>query len=434
MRRDMRFHMNNPVRPGELAIVVGAGVSGAAAGKLLCALGARVRLLEKNPDRIMPAHLQLAQECGIEMIAGPHAAEHFQGASLVVPSPGVPLQSLLPLLASAGYPRMMAEMELASLFVEEPVLAVTGTSGKTTTTSLCAAMLQESGKKVFLGGNIGPPLSEYVLSGGHCDVAVLEASSFQLMGCSSFHPHVAVLLNISPNHLDQHADMEEYVAAKFRIFACQTAEDAAVIQAELVPEARARNVAARIVSFAESGRFMETPLAGKHNQANIEAAYMACRELGVSLETAQKAAAAFMPLPNRLELVGEWNAIAYVNDSKCTTVSALHAALESMERPVHLLAGGLFKGGNLATLIPLLGQKVRSVALFGGSREEFCRAWRDTVPTPWFPTLEEAVRHVRGLARRGDAILLAPATSSYDQYDDYEERGEDFRRMARMLQ
>ncbi len=423
----------NPVKAGDLVAVIGAGTSGEAAARLLAHLGARVRLLERNPDQISPALFATAKDLGYEIVTGPHKNEHFCGVSLVVPSPGVPFSVLRPLLAAAGNPPVIAELELASRFTAAPILAVTGTSGKTTTVSLCAAMLAAAGKKVFLGGNIGTPLSEYVLKGDEADVLVLEVSSFQLMGCDSFHPRVGVLLNISPNHLDQHTDMAEYADAKFRLFACQGPDDLALFGSALKQEVATRAIQARVEYFTEKNRFPDTPLLGKHNQANLEAAYIACRAFGVTLDQAKAAAAAFTPLPNRLELVGGWNGVAYINDSKCTTVSALSMALESMTRPTLLLAGGVFKGGDLESLVPLLRQKVKAVGLFGGSQDIFTAAWQGVVPLYWFPVLEEAMRHLRGLAQAGDVILLAPATSSFDRYENYKERGEDFRRIARML-
>lgn len=434
----MQSVKHNPVIPGSLAVVVGAGASGEAAARLLHEKGAKVRLLERNPDTVGQSLLVLAAELGIEIITGPHEPAHFAGASLVVPSPGVPFTMLRPLLEAAGSPPVLAEMELAYRYTNEPILAVTGTSGKTTTVSLAAAMLEASGKKVFLGGNIGTPLSDYVtmvMKGGKkADVLVLEVSSFQLMGCSTFSPQVGVLLNISPNHLDQHESMREYVEAKFSMFSRQTQNDVALFGADLEDEVPLHKIGGRIEYCGSPETKWETKLLGAHNQRNIEAAYVACREFGVSFEDAATAAAAFQPLPNRLELVGEWNGIAYVNDSKCTTVSALEVALKSMERPTLLLVGGVFKGGDLAALAPLLKEKVKVVGLFGQSREIFTRAWEGVVPLFWAATLEESMRTLRDEAEPGDMILLAPATASYDLYPNYVARGADFRRVAELLQ
>ena len=421
---------HNPIVPDSVVAVIGAGASGEAAAKLLRAKGARVRLLERNPEKVTQGLLDLAAQIGIEIITGPHDPLHFQDVSLVVPSPGVPYSRLVMMLESAGSPLVMAEMELAWRFVDSPVLAVTGTSGKTTTVSLAAAMLREAGKDVFLGGNIGTPLSDYVLAGKKADVLVLEVSSFQLMGCDTFRPHVGMLLNISPNHLDQHESMHEYMEAKFSLFARQTAEDVAIFSTELEDEVPLHSIKARTLYFSATDRFPETRLLGAHNRANMEAAFLAAQEFGVTEEEARRAVASFDPLPNRLELVGEWGGVAYINDSKGTTVSALKMALQSMERPVLLLAGGVFKGGDLAALKGLVKEKVKAVGLFGASREIFEEAWSGAAPLSWSPTMEEAVAGLRKQASVGDVILLAPATSSFDLYANYVERGADFRRIA----
>lgn len=423
----------NPVVPGSTVAVVGAGTSGEAAARLLHKQGARVRLLERDPEKVGQSLRDLAGRIGIEIFTGPHDPAHFQDVSLVVPSPGVPYSRLLLMLEAAGSPPVMSEMELAWRFVEEPVLAVTGTSGKTTTVSIAAAMLREAGKSVFLGGNIGTPLSDYVTAGKKADVLVLEVSSFQLLGCDTFRPSVGVLLNISPNHLDQHESMREYVEAKFSLFARQTEDDVAIFGTELEDEVPVRCIKAKTLYFSAGDRFAETLLLGTHNKANLEAAYLAVREFGVSEEVARRVAATFEPLPNRLEQVGEWNGVLYINDSKATTASALRVALQSVPRPILLLAGGVFKGGDLAALNDLMREKVKAVGLFGSSRDIFERAWNGVVPLSWSPTLEDAVISLREQADSGDAIMLAPATSSYDQYPNYAERGADFRRIAGLV-
>lgn len=426
------------IQPGDLAVVVGAGVSGVAAARLLHRIGARVRLIDRSRERIPADFATWAAGEGVEIVCGEHASEQFAGAKLVVPSPGVAAAVIRKFLPAEDTPEIMAETELAWRQLSgEPVIGVTGTSGKTTTTSLCSAMLREQGLRVFTGGNIGTPLSEYVLSGEKADVIVLELSSFQLQTCSLLHPRVAILLNISENHLDFHKDMEEYVGAKMRLFANQTAEDVAILQEGMDDLARRYGLKARIGHYAVTERFPDMQLMGPHNRANAEAAWLACREFGVSEEAAARAVAAFRPLEHRLEKVAEIGGVLYVNDSKCTTVEALRVALASFERPVILLAGGKFKGGNLPGLCPLLKRHARCVALFGASRERFEPAWRDTVPVTWDQTLEKALRRVAGLdgrpalAREGDVVLLAPACSSYDQYPNYLRRGEDFKRIVR---
>ncbi len=419
--------MAAPIRAGGLAVVVGAGASGLAALRLLAALGARTRLLDKK--EFSPETRAMVGELGVELIAGEHTPGQFAGADLVVTSPGVPMSVLRPLLASAGNPPLIAETELALRYVNEPVLAVTGSSGKTTTVSLAAAMLEAAGKKVFLGGNIGTPLSDYVLGQykqDKADVLVLELSSFQLQGCVSVRPRAAVLLNLTANHLDQHADMAEYAEAKFSLFARQTADDLAVLPPELADEYRRRGFAGRLEIFADKGRFTGMRLLGRHNAANAEAAYLACREFGVTEAEAARAAAAFEPLRHRLERAGVVRGALYVNDSKCTTVESMRAALNSFDAPVVLLAGGKFKGGDLASLVPLLRERVKAVALFGASREIFEQAWQGVVPLSWDADLGAAMARVGRVAESGDVVLLSPGTSSYDLYNNYKERGDHF--------
>lgn len=428
------------IQPGELAVVVGAGRSGLAAAKLLRREKARVRLLERNRNAIDLTTLAALQRAGVEVLFGEHTPELFENAVLVVASPGLPLAALREMMGSQAARtscEIMAEMELAWRYLDgEPVLAVTGTSGKTTTVSLAAAMLQKQGYAVFLGGNIGTPLSEYVLSGRRADVLVLEASSFQLQGCSTFCPRVGVILNISPNHLDHHKDMAEYVEAKFRIFRCQEEGDLAIMGEGLRKLAGAFRLRARQQIFIPADRpprFADCQLLGAHNNFNVEAAWLACRFFGVSEANAAAAVAAFRPLPHRLERVRRHRGVLYVNDSKCTTVAALKVALESFDQPVRLLCGGKFKGGDLAALAPLVQAKVQEVALFGGSRDVFEKAWGDIVPMHWHEHLKEAVTLLSHTACKGDVVLLAPATSSFDQYGSYIKRGEDFKRIVGAL-
>lgn len=416
---------------GETVVVAGAGKSGRAVSKLLAREGARVRLLEKNPKALSAAMKAELEACGIELVLGPHKPGHFLGASYIVPSPGMPVAELKKYLPAENAAEITAETEMAWRFLDnEPVLAVTGTSGKTTTASLAAAMLKAQGYTVFLGGNIGTPLSEYLLDSRKADVIVLEMSSFQLQACSTFCPRAAILLNISPNHLDYHKDMREYAEAKFRIFRCQDADDLAIIDAALQDEAKSFSVPARTIWLEDKGTFSTLRLAGRHNALNAEAAWQGVRLFGVSLENARRAAAEFQPLPHRLETVCQKDGILFINDSKCTTVDSLKAALESMARPARLLCGGKFKGGDLRSLAPLVKEKVREVALFGASREIFEEAWEGIVPISWHKDLESATRFLKNHACLGDIILLSPATSSYDAYKNYMERGDDFKRIA----
>ena len=430
-----------PLIPGSLAVVIGAGRSGLASARLLARLGLKVRLLEKKDNSKLQA---LAKSEGWELMLGEHNAGQFKGASVIIPSPGMPVAKLTPFLSAEAQNLIMGEMELAySQLVlrggKELIIAITGTSGKTTTASICAAMLEEAGKKVFLGGNIGTPLSEYLLNNELpnelADVLVLEVSSFQLQTCRSFRPHIAMLLNISENHLDYHANMAEYRDAKLKLFACQNEADYAIFPAEMSRSTVVQPLAAQKIFFKPGNNFQDTALLGEHNQLNLEAAWQAVQTLeklgmqGLSLEIAQKAAAHFKAIEHRLELLPEINGIMFVNDSKSTTVESLRVALSAMHRPVLLLAGGVFKGGDLNALIPLLQEQVRAVGLFGGSREVFEAAWGGITPISWSASLEEACQKLMVVGEPGDVLLLSPATASFDLYANYKERGNDFKRI-----
>lgn len=417
---------------GHKAVVLGAGSSGTAAATLLVALGASVRWLErKDPGEQVRA---FAAGKSIDLQVGEHTREQFQDADLVVVSPGVPVRKMNHLLAGIPERKIVSELELASWFVSEPILAVTGTNGKTTTVSLCGHILREAGKRVFVGGNIGTPLSEYLLGGERADILVLEVSSFQLQNSHAFKPHVGVLLNFSANHLDYHESMEEYLEAKLRLFARQAEADLAIAPLHMKDELEGRSFTrAKRVYFVPSNRFEGARLIGAHNRANMEAAWLACRAFGVSEEQARAAILGFKPLAHRIEPVVEANGVLFVDDSKATTVDAMAAAITAFDRPVRLLAGGVWKGGDAASLVPLLKDKVKAVGLFGKAREVFEQAWQGHVPLFWEPTLEPAVRRLFSEAEPGDVILLSPATASFDLYKDYKARGDDFQRIARAL-
>ncbi|GAB1410502.1 UDP-N-acetylmuramoyl-L-alanine--D-glutamate ligase [Desulfovibrionales bacterium] len=409
------------------AVVVGAGSSGLSAARLLVALGASVRVLEKDPGRAaaLPLH------AGWAVRAGAHTADDFADAQLVVVSPGIP-RSSLESLVPASVP-IISELELASWFVTEPMVAITGTNGKTTTTTLVSRILERSGKNVFTGGNIGTPLSDYVRGEHKADIVVLEVSSFQLQNAPSFHPQVAVLLNFSANHLDYHQSMDEYLDAKLSMFAHMTPDELAIF-----PLALKETLAQRIhtlgqrVYFSGQNRFYCPGLPGQHNQDNMEAAYQICRYFGLSQEQVQQGIDGFVSLPHRLEYVAEHAGIVFIDDSKSTTIDSMCAALRSQDVPVHLLAGGVFKGGDLRKVIPALKQQVRGVYLFGQSRDIFTSAWSEAgVEISWDPTLEDAVFRAASQARPHDCVLLSPGTASFDLFANYKERGLAFQRAVR---
>ncbi|WP_300163081.1 UDP-N-acetylmuramoyl-L-alanine--D-glutamate ligase [Solidesulfovibrio sp.] len=415
---------------GHQVVVVGAGASGRAAARLLTRLGASVRFLEKNAKGVSDDFREEAGQGGYDLRLGAHGPADFAGADMVVLSPGIRAAGLADCLAACPGAQVLSELELASWFVAEPMVAVTGSNGKTTTVMLISHLLEAAGNKVFTGGNIGTPLSEYVLSGDTADVVVLEVSSFQLQLTRTFRPRVAVLLNFAPNHLDWHENLEEYFEAKLRIFAAQRPGDLAIVPEELRAALAGRDFTkAEVAWFSASDRFTCRRLIGAHNRQDMEAAFLAAAPFGVTEETAKAAFDTFVPAPHRLQVIGEKGGVLFVDDSKATTVAAMEAAIRSFDRPVRLLAGGVFKGGDLAALLPLLRERVAAVALFGASREVFEAAWAGQVPLFHEPTLEAAMTRLFADARPGDVVLLSPATASFDLYDGYKARGRDFQRV-----
>jgi len=417
------------------AAVVGAGRSGKAAALLLADRGATVRLLERNESAVDETYARDAEAAGVTLRLGAHKTEDFSGLDMVVVSPGIPVRTVKGLLPVGENPEIISELELASRFAVGRILAVTGTNGKTTTTGLAAHVLQNSGLTVFLGGNIGTPLSEYVLCDRPADVLALEVSSFQAQACTSFRPEVGVLLNFTPDHLDYHADMEEYLRAKLNMFAHMTSDDLALLPASMRSELEDRHFTlARRQWFESSDRFDCERLPGTHNQANMEAVFQATKRFGVTERCMREALETFEPYPHRLERVGEKRGVLFVDDSKATTVDALRAALETFDRPVLLLAGGVYKGGDLEALAPILRRKVRAVCLFGDSREVFEKAWAGHVSLAWEPTMDKAMARLMTWAEEGDVMLLSPATASFDLYANYKERGNHFQRVFKELE
>jgi UDP-N-acetylmuramoylalanine--D-glutamate ligase len=417
---------------GKTAVVVGAGKSGLAAARLLHAVGAKVRLAdsgEKADKNALAEALPFA-----EIMVGPHAPQQFRGADWVVPSPGVRLRDIQPWLGDVPLDRVIAEMELAAGFCTQPILAVTGSNGKTTTVEMASYVLRGAGLKVFTGGNIGTPLSEFVLKGGLADALVLELSSFQLQTCRNFRPKVGVLLNVAPNHLDYHLNMEEYLSAKLRLFQAQAEEDVAVLPADLLPSLPSGFTKARIKTFKAAGRISAPFLPGAHNQENMEAVLAAVEELGVEQTQALAFIVGFRALPHRIQFIGEKHGVRFVDDSKATNLGAVAAALSAMRGPVRLLLGGVFKGGDPAELIPAMEGKVVQIGLFGGAREAFEKPLAGAFDLFHEEGLEDAVRRLFAAANPGDVILLSPATASWDQYNGYAERGEHFRKIFEALQ
>ena len=437
-------------------LVVGLGRSGIAAAQLCAARGARVTVTDRREWSALGAALAgLPVDIAREL--GGHRRETFTGAELIVLSPGVPEIPELAAARAAGVP-ITGEIELASRFVTGTLIAITGTNGKSTTTTLVGDIMRAAGRPTFVGGNLGDPLAEAVgtpaaAPGGAC---VVETSSFQLETADRFRPHVAVLLNITADHLDRYDDMEAYAAAKARIFAAQTANDNAVVNLDDdLAVAISNDVPGRRLGFsvtrplsegawlgADGGgelivrlpdgpaeRYPANPpgLVGRHNQANALAALLAGRLAGATPEQARSALLAFRPLAHRMELVAETGGVAYYDDSKGTNVGAVVASLDGFPRPVVLIAGGRDKGGDYAPLAAVLTKFGRAAVLIGEAADKMQDAFAGKLPVERAATMDEAVDTARRLAQPGDAVVLSPACSSFDMFRDYKHRAEVFR-------
>ena len=442
-------------------LVVGLGRSGIAAAALCAARGAQVTVTDKRPAaELEAARARLPASVAQEL--GGHKRETFLGADLIVLSPGVPE---IPELAAAraAAVEFTGELELASQFVSATIVAITGTNGKSTTTTLVGEMLRATGRPTFVGGNLGEPLAEAVgtpaaAAGGFC---VVEVSSFQLETVGTFHPRVAVLLNITPDHLDRYDGLDGYAAAKARVFAAQTPDDFAVVNFDdplavrASAAARSRRDGFSIVQSLATGAWLGGPLmlrlanqppesypadlpwllGQRHNQANALAALLAARLAGASPAEARAGLLAFRPLSHRMELIAEADGITYYDDSKGTNVGAVVAALDGFPRRVVLIAGGRDKGGDYAPLAEALGRVGRAAILIGEAADKMQAAFDGVLPIERAATLEAAVDAARRLARPGDAVVLSPACSSFDMFRDYAHRSEVFRdAVARVTQ
>jgi UDP-N-acetylmuramoylalanine--D-glutamate ligase len=434
------------------ALVVGLGVSGLAAATLLARQGWQVTVNDRGEAGELANQLGRLP-AGTTTTLGSHPLDSLVGVALVVVSPGVPWE--LPLLAEARQRgiEVIGEVELAARALTGiPVVGVTGSNGKTTVTSLIGEIAAGAGWRAGVGGNIGTAASELALATGW-DVVVLELSSFQLEACTTFRPHIAVLLNVSADHLDRHPNLASYRAAKLRIFAHQRRDDLAVVNAD--DEAlRHIDVASRVTRFSlvdhtadahlagdtlvlDGAPLLprtELPLPGDHNVANALAAALAARRLGVSPDVIARALRGVAALPHRHQVVAEGSGVRWVDDSKGTNIGATAAGLTGYPAgKVHLILGGLGKGQNFHELRPAVEGRVARLYLIGEASAEIAVALRGGAPLEDCGTLAEAVRRAALHARPGDTVLLSPACASFDQFDNYAHRGNEFARLARAV-
>ena len=430
---------------GKNVIVVGLGASGVAAARLCRRLGAEVTGADDKPAaELSPAARALGAE-GIAILTGDRGRAALQGAHLIVISPGVPSFAELEAAASTGV-EIIGEVELATRFLASgvPIVAIGGTNGKSTVTSLTGALLEAEGRKTFIGGNLGEPLANHV--DAPWAAVVLEVSSFQMERVSTFAPRVSVLLNVTPDHLDRYSSFDAYVNAKGNAFVRQTPDDLAVVpHGDVICLREARRGAARIVTFGPGGtidvsdtevhdtrtgaRYPRSSfnLAGGHNALNVAAAVAVAGELGVSPKTIARVLKAFSGLPHRMVLVGEIRGVRYYDDSKGTNVGAVVTALQGLGEPkAVLIAGGRDKGGSYEPLAAALRAKGRAAVLIGEAADAIAAAIWASIPVRRAGSMDDAVKKSAELAVAGDAVILSPACSSFDMFRDYKERGDAF--------
>ncbi len=445
---------------GKHVLVVGLGKSGVAAALFLREHGARVTVSDSKPQEHLRGEIPHLLDRGIEVEAGGHGERTFQQQDLIVLSPGVPLN--VPQIAHARHEgaRIIGEVELASRFLEGHTVAITGSNGKTTTTSLIAEILSADGREVLLGGNIGTPVISLVDKSSPQSWNVLEISSFQLETIESFRPEVAVVLNVTPDHLDRHGTMEAYIAAKQRIFENQTSVDRAVLNADDANCVRmAEGLKAQVFWFSrrkevQQGTFVrngevvfrqgkdgaetavlpveDIPLKGAHNLENVLAAVCAGGISGCEPGRMATAVRAFRAVEHRLEHVATLLGVEYYNDSKATNVDATIKALESFHN-VHIILGGKDKGSDYSVLAPLLRERAKRVYTIGAAAAKIESQIAGAVEIVPAGTLELAVKKAMTDAVPGDVVLLAPACASFDQFENFEHRGRVFKELVDSL-
>jgi UDP-N-acetylmuramoylalanine--D-glutamate ligase len=431
-------------------LVVGLAKTGVACARFLAARGARVTVTDMRDETALASQLAELSACGIRKVLGRHDEQDFTAADLIVVSPGVPQDHPLLIKATAAGREIVSEIELASRFIDAPLAAITGTNGKTTTTTLVGEIFKANGYRTFVGGNIGNPLIELVESGETVDRVVAEISSFQLEWIRSFRPRVAALLNLSEDHLDRYAAYQEYIDAKLRIFENQEATDFAVVnrddalvwryaqglQAHLFPFSRKQELAEGIfhrdgvIVYRHDGREERFPTAGirlqgVHNLENIMAALSCALLLGCRPDDSFQAVQGFGALHHRMEFVAEKSGVRYYEDSKATNVGSVEKALESFDA-ITLIAGGKDKGGSYAPLAPLVGERVRHLILIGEAAGRMQAELGNLTDTRLAATLEEAVALAARITEPGGVVLMSPACSSFDMFSGYEERAQRY--------
>jgi UDP-N-acetylmuramoylalanine--D-glutamate ligase len=436
-------------------VVVGMGVTGVAVARFLQKRGAAVIVNDMASESDLGPSVQELQSMGITLELGRHRSETFEKADLIVLSPGVP-HTIEPVVKAGkrGTP-VIGEIELASRFVRQPILAVTGTNGKTTTTELLGDMLKRSGYRVFVGGNIGTPLIDYADGKQDAEYIVAEISSFQLDTIETFRPHVGVLLNITIDHLDRYPDFEAYATSKIRLFENQQAGDVAVLNgSDPVVRSHTENLNIRKLIYpdpmtGEKGAFLnnryikldpaaeyQTPaaldignirLAGRHNLENACAACLAAQAVGARADAIQETLNRFRGSAHRLEYFETIENVDFYNDSKATNVDAVIRAVECFSKPVVLIMGGLDKGADFNRLKDVVSSHVKKLIVMGQAADLISAALEKAATAEKVNSMADAARQAYRASSAGDIVLLSPGCASFDMYDNYAQRGDDFK-------
>jgi len=430
--------------------VLGAGLSGAAAALLLRSEGANVTVLDSADEKkLLRSTIDNLRAQGVRVVCGPEADRNSDRYDFIVASPGIDPASALGRNFWSREVDIIGELELGWRSCDTPVIAITGTNGKTTTTEMLAQMLNQCGQKTIACGNIGKPLSEVAREKIKYDVLTVEVSSFQLETIRTFHPSIALWLNFAPDHLDRYKSVAEYHAAKLRLFDNQTSDDVAIVNAsESLPELRARKVtfsaytnradlrlSEGVIVFENKPvlRMSEMKLRGAHNIENLMATLAAGHARGLSFEQMVLPLSAYQPQPHRCEFVRQIGDVDYINDSKATNLDALEKALQSQTKPVVLIAGGKDKGFNYQPMRAMVKEKVRAVILIGEMAKQITRDWDGAVKTETATSLADAVERAHAIAKSGEVVLFSPGTSSFDMFKSYADRGDQFRALVQAL-
>jgi UDP-N-acetylmuramoylalanine--D-glutamate ligase len=443
---------------GKKVLVVGLARTGIATAKFLKAKGSLVTATEVKPKEEMKEAVQALEGMDISTEWGGHQIETFLKQDIIVVSPGVDL-SIEPIQKAIKQGvRVVSEIELAYHFIHAPIIAVTGTNGKTTTTLLVGEMLKEDGRKVGVGGNVGEPLILFADGKDRWEVLVVEISSFQLEAIEDFRPRISVLLNITEDHLDRYPRYDDYIEAKVRIFANQNSGDLAVLNRDdpIVMQFREKVKAKKVLfslkeklgegafsngqtiflRLGEKGEeysIAKTPLKGIHNVENMMAALTTARIFGCSKKSIQTVLDRFKGLEHRLEFVREIKGVRFYNDSKGTNVGSVVKSLQSFSEPVTLIAGGKDKNGDLSPLEALIQKRVKHLILIGEAKERMNLELGGLTDTVMAKTMEKAVLLAHQKAKAGEVVLLSPACSSFDMFKDYKERGQVFKEAVKRL-